>query len=60
MIAGEENKGSYGNRLALMEEFKALPFGAIWDKFCIDMGVPAGADWLEDIEAYEKNVLLKR
>jgi len=60
MIVEEENSGNFGNRLALMEEFKALPFGAVWDKFCSDMGVPTGAQWLEDVKAYETNVLSKR
>lgn len=60
LLLAEESKGNYGSRLALMEEFKTLPFGAVWDKFCSDMGVPAGADWLEDVKAYENNVLSKR
>jgi len=37
IIVEEENKGNYGNRLAFMEEFKTLPFGAIWDKYCDGM-----------------------
>lgn len=60
LIADEENKGSYGNRMALMEEFKALPLGAVWDKYCLDMNTPAGADWLEDVREYEERVLALR
>ncbi|MGE5582850.1 MAG: L-rhamnose isomerase [Bacillota bacterium] len=60
MLLAEENKGNYGNRLALMEEFKALPFGAVWDKFCYDMNVPVGSDWLRIIKEYEDDVLSKR
>lgn len=59
-IIKAENEGNYGNRLALSEEFKTLPFGAVWDKYCLDMGVPVGADWLNDIRAYEDTVLSKR
>lgn len=59
-IAHAEKVGNYGNRLALTEEFKTLPFGAVWDKFCLDMGVPAGADWLKDIKEYEDFVLTNR
>jgi L-rhamnose isomerase len=59
-ILHEEECGNYGNRLALMEEFKTLPFGAVWDKFCLDMGVPVGSDWLENVRKYETDVLLKR
>ena len=60
LITEEENKANYGNRMALMEEFKTLPFGAVWDKYCLDMKTPAGASWLEDIKDYEERVLLKR
>lgn len=60
MIKEEENNANYGNRLALMEEFKTLPFGAVWDKYCLDMNTPAGANWLEDIKEYEERVLSKR
>ncbi len=60
LLAAEENAGNYGNRLALMEEFKSLPFGAVWDKYCLDMKVPVGADWLVDVKAYEEKVLKNR
>lgn len=60
LLVAEEDKGNYGNRLALMEEFKALPFGAVWDKYCSDMGVPAGAEWLEEVKKYETDILSKR
>jgi L-rhamnose isomerase len=59
-LVEEENKGNYGKRLALMEEFKSLPYGAVWDKYCFDMKVPAGADWIEDVQDYEEKVLSKR
>ena len=55
-----ENKGNYGERLGLMEEFKTLPFGAVWDKFCLDMNVPVGSDWLKEVRQYEEEVLLNR
>jgi len=60
LLVEEENKGNYGNRMALMEEFKALPLGAVWDKYCLDMNTPAGADWLEDVKEYEERVLAAR
>ncbi|HHX66950.1 MAG TPA: L-rhamnose isomerase [Gallicola sp.] len=60
LLVDEENKGNYGNRLALMEEIKTLPFAAVWDKYCSSKGVPIGAAWLEDVREYEEEVLLKR
>ncbi|WP_077624578.1 L-rhamnose isomerase [Sediminibacillus massiliensis] len=55
-----QEEGNFTDRLALMEEFKTYPFGAIWDYYCEKMGVPAKETWLEEIKQYEKDVLLKR
>ncbi|NCU26155.1 L-rhamnose isomerase, partial [Candidatus Nomurabacteria bacterium] len=55
-----EENGNFGNRLALTDEFRSLPVGAVWNKFCLDNEVPAGTDWLSDVSEYERNVLLKR
>lgn len=52
--------GNFTERLALYEEFKTYPFGAIWDYYCEQMGVPIKENWLEEIKRYEKEVLLKR
>jgi len=60
LLIDEETKGNYGNRLALMEELKTLPFAAVWDKYCSNKGVPVGAAWLDDVREYEEKVLLKR
>ncbi len=60
LLQQAEDKGNYGDRLALMEEFKSLPFGGVWDKYCKDMGVPVGADWIEEVRAYEEKVLSGR
>jgi L-rhamnose isomerase len=55
-----ELEGDYTTRLALMEEFKSYPFGAVWDYYCAKMGVPVREQWLAEVKAYEKEVLLKR
>jgi L-rhamnose isomerase len=47
-------------RLALQEEAKTLPFGAVWDFYCEQKGVPAGDAWLAAVKRYEKDVLSKR
>ena len=59
LVEAEEN-GNLGNRLALMEEFKALPYGAVWNKYCADKNVPVGTDWLEEVRKYENEVLSLR
>jgi L-rhamnose isomerase len=55
-----ELEGDYTTRLALMEEFKSYPFGAVWDYYCAKMGVPVREQWLAEVKDYEKEVLLKR
>jgi len=55
-----EREGDYTARLALMEEAKTLPFGAVWDYYCLKQKAPVGAAWLEKIKLYEKNVLSHR
>ncbi|MGI6777353.1 MAG: L-rhamnose isomerase [Acetivibrionales bacterium] len=60
LLLREEDTGNLGNRLALMEEFKTLPFVAVWNKYCRDMGTPVGTNWLDEVKKYEDNVLSKR
>lgn len=55
-----ENAGDFTARLAMLEEIKSLPFGAVWDEYCRRSGVPVGSAWLEEVRAYEKAVLSKR
>ncbi|MEJ5237697.1 L-rhamnose isomerase [Limisphaera sp. VF-2] len=55
-----ERAGDYTGRLALMEEAKHLPWGAVWDYYCAQQGVPVGEAWLEEVRAYENQVLRQR
>jgi L-rhamnose isomerase len=55
-----EVNGDFTTRLALQEEAKALPFGAVWDFYCESKSVPVGENWLTEVKRYEKNVLSKR
>ena len=55
-----EKEGNYTARLALLEELKTLPFGAVWDYYCFKQGAPVGAAWLNDVVRYENDVLSKR
>jgi L-rhamnose isomerase len=52
--------GDFTSRLALMEELKTLPFGAVWDRYCEQQNVPVGPAWLHVVKDYEKRVLSKR
>lgn len=55
-----ERDGDYTGRLALFEEIKTLPFGAVWDCHCLRQGVPVGLAWLDEVRRYERDVLSKR
>lgn len=55
-----ERTGDFTSRLAMMEEFKTLPFGAVWDYYCTKSNVPIGSDWLKEVKDYETKVLSKR
>ncbi len=47
-------------RLALMEEQKMLPLGAVWDYHCLSTEVPTGSQWLRVVRDYEAKVLSRR
>jgi L-rhamnose isomerase len=55
-----EVSGDYTGRLALLEELKGLPFGAVWDYFCLRQGVPVGISFMDQVRAYEEQELSKR
>lgn len=55
-----EDSGDYTTRLALIEEAKSLPFGPVWDHYCLESSVPVGSDWLDEIRRYEREVLSAR
>lgn len=55
-----ESRNMGFERLALLEECKSMPWGAVWDMFCLRNGVPAGDDFIPEVQKYEKEVLSKR
>ena len=59
-IRAAELAGDNTARLALQEESKSLPFGAVWDYYCETKGVPVGTAWLAEVKGFEKRILLNR
>ena len=55
-----EDNDQLFERLALLEEAKSLPWGAVYDYFNMKNGVAIGEEFIKDIELYEKNVTSKR
>jgi len=55
-----ENAGDYTARLAMMEDSRSLPWGAVWDEYCQRNSTPADGAWLPAVRDYEARVLSKR
>ena len=55
-----QTEANYTKMLALQEEFKTFPFGAVWDEYCKRSEVPVGMDWIEEVDTYESTVLSQR
>jgi L-rhamnose isomerase len=55
-----EANGQYFERLALLEENKAMPWSAVWDYFCLQNNTVPGEQFIAEIQKYEKAVTSKR
>lgn len=55
-----EKSGDFTGRLAMLEECKTLPVGAVWDFYCTSREVPVGSAWLDAVRKYEHDILSQR
>ncbi len=55
-----EETGKGFERLALLEEAKAMPWQAVYDLFCLQNDVPVGDTFISEVEKYEQEVTSKR
>lgn len=55
-----EEAGDFSQRLAIFEDARSLPWGAIWDEYCRRSEAPADGHWYPEIVRYEKAVLARR
>ena len=60
MLRGFEDEDKGFQRLAMQEEAKTLPMGAVYDYFNLINGVPVGEEYIAKVEQYEKDVTSKR
>jgi L-rhamnose isomerase len=60
MLRQQEAAADFTDRLAMQEEFKALPWGAVWDYYCATASLPVRGSWLAEIKQYENDVLSAR
>jgi L-rhamnose isomerase len=59
-IRDYENAGYGFEKLALLEGGKLMPFGDVWNYYCLKNDVPAASDFIQDIRKYEEEVLSQR
>jgi L-rhamnose isomerase len=60
MLRDYEDNGKFFERLALLEEDKTLPMGAVYDYFNLKNNVPVGEEYISVVDQYEKEVTSKR
>ena len=59
-LAELQDAGNGTALLAMQEDLKSAPWGAVWAEYCRRSGVPADGEWLADVLAYEKEILAVR
>ena len=55
-----EKSGDFTSRIAIQEEVKTLPVGAIWDYVCESTNVLTESTWMVEIKNFEATVLARR
>ena len=60
IIQKKQDEYNWTEVMVLQEELKTLPFDAVWEEYCSRCSVPAGIEWLETVQKYEKEILSKR
>lgn len=60
MLRKLQAEGNMTRLMVMQEEMKTLPYGNILEKYCEECGVAADESWLDDVLAYEKEILAVR
>jgi L-rhamnose isomerase len=55
-----ERDSDFAGRLALMEESKTMPLGAVWNEYCLRQSVPPDGAWMDGARRYEARALAAR
>jgi len=55
-----ESAGNGAAKLAMLEEMKTMPAGAVWDMACLNSDIPVGPAWLNELAAYDAEVIQQR
>ncbi len=60
LLRDAEADADFTTRLALLEEAKNLPIGAVWQEHCRRQNVAGDSSWIAEVKTYEKIILSKR
>ena len=55
-----QNDSNWTELMVVQEELKMMPFGEVWAEYCRVCGAPEDGQWLPEVQAYERDVLVKR
>lgn len=55
-----EKQGRNFERMAYLEELKAMPWNAVYNYYCQQQGVPVGDAYVKEIQEYEEQITSKR
>ena len=55
-----EKNGDNFQRMAYLEELKAMPWNAVYNYYCSSRNIPVGDEYIKIIEKYEEEVTSKR
>ena len=60
MLKKEENSWDFTGRMAMQEDFKTLPWAAVWRYYCESQNTPQDNEVIKEVRRYETDVLSKR
>ncbi len=55
-----QDEADFTDLMVMQEELKSYPFGDVWDYICEQNNVPVKQAWMQDVRAYEKEILSSR
>lgn len=55
-----QDTSQFSEKMILTEQFKTMPWTAVWDEYCSRLGVVDESELWNEIKKYEDEVLLKR
>jgi len=55
-----QDEARFTELMIMQETCKTMPFGAVWETYCHQQGVPVDGEWFSQVEQYEDEMLKLR